>query len=96
MEEITKKNNKQVWGIGLFLLFVAGCFYFYLKGEQFNVEYKVCDISYKDCQVIAKFKDRYDCEITKEKWGWRCDSVSNPALITCTRPTDSFAAGFCD
>lgn len=40
-----------------------------IEKYSYPVVYKVCDLSYKDCSVIAKFKDRNDCETTNKEMG---------------------------
>jgi hypothetical protein len=79
----------------VFLLFTGIFSWNLIQKLNYPIELKVCDIGYKDCQVIAKFKDRYDCEITNQKWGWYCDQTDK-SNIKCQERDSTFATGFCD
>lgn len=77
----------------IILLLVIG----YLIFDKFSypVTYKVCDLSFSDCTDIAKFKERDDCEFTKEKWGWYCDETKGNPII-CEKKTSMIATGYCE
>lgn len=79
----------------LMLVIFSIAIYFGYSYFRYDVEYKVCDIDYTGCTVIAKFKDRDDCEITKEYWNWKCDKSDSNNII-CSVGDDSLAVGYCD
>lgn len=85
---------KVIFRLVLLAIVIAAALYLIQK-LSFPVAFKVCDLNYKNCQVIAKFKDRYDCEITKEYWGWYCDST-NKNNITCKEKDSNPVSSFCD
>ena len=68
----------------------------YLKERlSYPVIMKVCGLGYVDCQNIARFKTRDDCETTNQKWGWYCDQ-GDKSNIKCEEKPSSFAVGYCE
>lgn len=80
----------------IFLLAAITLFGLYsMTKNRFPVTYKVCDANYQSCNVIAKFKDRYDCEITNKKWGWYCDQTDK-SNIKCQEKESKISVGYCE
>lgn len=82
---------------GILVAIITALIVYFIIPERYPIKYKVCSSGYVDCETVAKFKTRDDCETTKQKWGWRCNSFDKNN-ITCYEPheSDTFATGFCD
>ena len=52
-------------------------------GEKFNVEYQICDIQNKNCEIFVKFKSLDMCERYKKFSESYCDEVTVPGKIIC-------------
>ena len=63
--------------------------------NKFPIKFKVCDVNYSDCVLVARFDDIHSCEATKEKWSWYCDTTVNPAKPDCHIEKSSISASFC-
>lgn len=87
---------KQHKGIILLILVMVFSAFFIIQNQRFPVKYKICDTSYEDCSVSAKFKDFNSCERAKEMGNWYCNSVDKNN-ISCREPKagESFAASVC-
>jgi hypothetical protein len=68
--------------------------YFLYQNLQFPVNYVICKSGYTDCFVNAKFQNMNDCEDTREKGTWSCDS-HDPKNIPCSVPLNSTAVSYC-
>lgn len=73
---------------------VIGSLYL-LDRFRFPITYSVCGSDYTDCSPVARFKDRYSCEITKQKWGWYCDQTNKENII-CQEKNSYISTGTCD
>ncbi len=87
-------NSKSVIAILILLVFILGGFVIYEK-YTFPIKYKVCNITYSDCFVVAKFEDLDSCESAKEKGGWYCDTVTDPMKPDCRVEKSNIATAFC-
>lgn len=76
---------------GALILMGGGCLN---VGDEYNIEYKICDIDYKNCHTIAKFKDIEDCETTNEKWSWYCNQTDLDN-IKCHVEKSSIVTSYC-
>lgn len=87
-------TNKLI--VAIILCIIAIFFWFYsTEKSKFPVIYKICSLGYQDCQTIAKFKTRDDCETTRQKWEWYCDQTDK-SNIKCQEEESYIASGFCD
>lgn len=59
------------------------------------ISFKVCGLGYVDCQIVARFDNREDCETTQKKWGWYCNEFDKNNIV-CKEKTSDIATGFCD
>lgn len=92
-------NNSILWKI-LFaasMILSAYLIFYSLKAkDSYPVEFLVCDSGYNDCDEVARFRNRFDCEATSEKWQWYCSSIDKQD-IRCRepKPGESAATGVC-
>jgi hypothetical protein len=80
------------------LLIIVLCILFGLyvyEKNRYPVIFKMCLIDYTDCSEIARFKERDDCETTKQKWGWYCNTT-NKSNIVCQEKDSAMVTGCCD
>lgn len=53
-----------------------------------------CDKGYSDCNLVAKFKERWSCEQALEKRGWAC-KTEDKNNITCVEEDSKIAEEYC-
>ena len=87
-------STKLIISILVFLIFCLGGFLIYEK-YTFPIKYKVCNIAYSDCFVVAKFGDLDSCESAKEKGAWYCDTTTDPTKPNCRVEKSSISTSFC-
>jgi hypothetical protein len=62
---------------------------------SYPVTMKVCGLGHVDCQDVARFKTRDDCETTNQMWGWYCDQTDK-SNIKCQEKPSTISTGYCD
>ena len=76
------------------ILIGAGFLISKMFGGGFPVKYYVCQRGLVNCHVVAKFKDREDCETTARKWGWYCDT-RDKSNIVCKEKESTISDSYC-
>jgi len=89
------KNKNLLILLVLGLIIVLFSWLYKSTFPSFPITYKVCGAGYVDCTEVAKFKERWQCEYTQEKWDWRCDETDKNRII-CTPGESMIAVGICE
>lgn len=87
-------NNKLLITTLTLLVLIFGCLLMYER-YAFQIKYKVCDVAYSNCFVIAKFDDLNSCESAREKGEWYCDTITDPLKPNCRVEKSNISTSFC-
>jgi hypothetical protein len=68
---------------------------YFSEKNKYPVSYKVCGLNYQDCEIVAKFKNRYNCERTNQMDGWYCDETDKNHIV-CQEKASDISSGYCD
>ena len=82
----------------LLMVFIIGIgiiIFIFVQNLNFPIAYKVCGLGYQNCRVVAKFKDRDDCETTKAYWSWVCDQTDKENF-TCKEDRSTISSAYCE
>ena len=77
--------------ISLCSIFLISC------GNEFNVEYQICDNNYKNCKTSVKFSSMEKCEDYKIFQISYCDHLTTPGKMICdtTKKYEERLTSFC-
>lgn len=81
-------NYTLIWILVIFTV------YFLYEYFSFSTKLVICSTIYKECSTFAKFKNMNDCQETKEREEWYCNSI-DPKNITCEYKKSDISTSYC-
>lgn len=88
------EKYKKIIFIISFVVFLGLSILFLVENFRFPIRYVICDSSYTDCSVFAKFPNMQACQREVKRGKWLCDE-SSPEDIRCKIATHTTVASYC-